>query len=74
MSVVYLAIILIIILFIHHNASTRQEGYADPYSIELQAKALNRMARWNLYHSRKTSSINNVIVPPLERMCFYSEY
>ena len=79
MNVILFTIIFIMILFIYYRTCTvcdniKQEGYADPYSIGLQAKALNRMARWNLYHSRHTSSINNIIVPPLERQCYYSQY
>jgi len=50
------------------------ETYADIYSIPMQADALNRMARRNIYSSRRFSSLNYQIEPPMEYDCYYSQY
>lgn len=61
-------------MIIRNNNNSSIEKFVDPYSIDLQAQALNRMARWNLYSSRHMSSLNFEIVPPLERKCYYWQF
>lgn len=65
-----LIILVVTLLYIYGN----NENYVDTYSIDLQADALNRMARWNTYHSRRTSNVNYVIAPPLEKKCYYWQF
>ena len=71
-NLTYLFIIGIIIYILFYNKNL--EHYVDPYSIDMQAEALNRMKRWNMFSSRKYSSLNNYLYPPNEQRCYYKEY
>ena len=69
----------LIIIFVFHflirpNRCDKMENFADPYSIDLHAYILNKTQRWNLYHSRRTSSVNYKIAPPVEWNCWYQQY
>jgi hypothetical protein len=72
-EIIILAILLLIIIIIMSRPNAI-EKFVDPYSIDLQADALNRMARWNTYSSRHMSSLNFKIVPPPEHKCYYWQY
>ena len=66
--------VLLIIIIITVAKPNAIEKFVDPYSIDLQADALNRMARWNTYSSRHMSSLDFKIVPPPEHKCYYLQY
>jgi len=76
MIIIYLIIIAIIYLIYtsseSHQKYKYQENFADPYSLRLHAEAVNKQKRWNLYGSRKYSSIRGYIYPPLEYDCYHS--
>jgi len=74
-ELIIITVLLLIIVIISNRSNDNSiEKFVDPYSIDLQADALNRMARWNTYSSRHMSSLNFQIVPPLERKCYYWQY
>jgi hypothetical protein len=68
----------LIIIFVFHFLIKpnrfKLENFADPYSIDLHTYILNKTQRWNLYNSRKTSSVNYKIAPPIEWNCWYQQY
>ena len=70
--IIYLLICLFIMTILLSKKNL--EHYADPYSIDMQAEAINKMKRWNIYSSRKYSSLNNYIYDPVEYRCYYTEY
>ena len=69
----YFLLLCIVIIFIFLQSRTI-ENYVDPYSIDLHADAINRMKRWNMFHSRKYSSLNKFLYSPINKQCYYSEY
>ncbi len=72
---IFLLVVFIILAICNiFDKPSNRENYMDTYSIDLNADASNRMKRWNLYHSRRHSSLNRYIYPPIEYNCYYAEY
>jgi hypothetical protein len=57
-----------------NNQNNKIENYADDYSICLHADIINRMKRWNLNHSNRTSSVNHTLPSPVEYNSYYQHY
>jgi len=66
--------IIIILLFVIFMKNKSYEHFADPYSLELHADAINRMKRWNMYGSSKYGGVNGVLYYPMEYPCYYNMY
>ena len=79
MMVVILPIIIIPVLILLFIASiidmftnlfsSKDEQFADDYSLRMHEMAINKMRRWNLNHSQRYSNINNILPTPPEYRC-----